>query len=107
MDDTGARHPGQNGYTPRIGNAYFAWFQTTERKDRPNFLQRLHGASPAYVINEAALSSFREHKLPQSPLNALENAPCRVLPETPRWEEHLRALGIDKARPVRVATEGA
>jgi hypothetical protein len=107
VDDTGARHQGKNGYTTRIGNDNFAWFQTTERKDRLNFLRLLHGASPAYVINEAALSYFREHKLPQSPLTALQNAPCRVFPETPRWEAYLQALGINNPRHVRTATEGA
>nr|MBS0019839.1 hypothetical protein [Gammaproteobacteria bacterium] len=107
VDDTGARHQGQNGYTSRIGNAYFACFQTTERKDRLNFLQLLHGDQARYVINDAARGYVCEHKRPQAPLTALENAPCRVFPDKPRWEEHLRALGIDKARHVRVATEGA
>jgi Transposase IS66 family len=107
VDDTGARHQGTNGYTTRIGNDYFAWFQTTERKDRINFLQLLQGGSPAYVINDAALGYFREQKLPQQPLTALESAPCQVFTDTPQWEEHLRALGIDTPRHVRVATEGA
>ena len=29
VDDTGARHRGQNGYVTHIGNAHFAWFQST------------------------------------------------------------------------------
>ncbi|MFZ0257953.1 MAG: hypothetical protein WAN46_20465, partial [Gammaproteobacteria bacterium] len=107
VDDTGARHQGKNGYTTRIGNDYFAWFQTTERKDRLNFLQLLHGGNPAYALNDATLGYFREHKLPQQPLTALENASCRVFTETLQWEEHLRALGIANPRHVRTATEGA
>ena len=71
MEDSGARHQGQNGDTTRIGNDYFAWFQTTERQDRRNFLQRLHGDAPAYVINAAALDYSREQKRPQQPLNGV------------------------------------
>jgi len=107
VDDTGARHQGQNGYTTRIGNAYFAWFQTTAHKDRLNFLRLLHGERARYAINDAALGYFREHKLPQRPLTALVSAPCRVFRKTSRWEAHLQRLGIDRARHVRVATEGA
>jgi Fic/DOC family len=29
VDDRGARHRGQNGYVTHIGNAHFAWFQST------------------------------------------------------------------------------
>jgi hypothetical protein len=58
VDDTGARHQGKSGYTTRIGNAYFAWFQTTERKDRINFLQLLHGGSPASPFNMATKNQW-------------------------------------------------
>jgi hypothetical protein len=107
VDDTGARHQGKNGYTTRIGNEDFAWFQTTERKDRLNFLQLLHGGNPTYVINDAALDYVCEHKLPQQPLTALESAPCRMFTETLQWEAHLETLGIDNPRHVRAASEGA
>jgi hypothetical protein len=43
VDDTGARHQDKNGYTTRMGNDDFAWFQTTAHKNRIHFLQRLHG----------------------------------------------------------------
>ena len=34
---TGARHQGHNGYCTVIGNAYFTYFRTTERKSRQSF----------------------------------------------------------------------
>ncbi|MCP4653193.1 MAG: transposase, partial [Candidatus Omnitrophica bacterium] len=34
VDDTGARHKGQNGYCTHIGNEYFAWFESTPKKNR-------------------------------------------------------------------------
>ncbi|NJN46284.1 MAG: hypothetical protein HC808_07200 [Candidatus Competibacteraceae bacterium] len=39
VDDTGARHQGQNGYCTHIGNEWFAWFSSTEIKGRINFLE--------------------------------------------------------------------
>jgi hypothetical protein len=38
VDDTGARHQGQNGYCTHIGNESFSWFESTESKSRINFL---------------------------------------------------------------------
>ena len=42
VDDSGARHQGRNGYVTQIGNDFFAWFASTERKSRINFLQLRH-----------------------------------------------------------------
>ncbi len=37
VDDTGARHRGKNGYCTHIGNELFAWFETTNSRNRINF----------------------------------------------------------------------
>jgi len=37
VDDSGARHKGQNGYVTQIGNEHFAWFKSTGSKSRINF----------------------------------------------------------------------
>ena len=51
VDDTGARHRGQNGYTTHIGNELFAWFGSTKSKSRINFLQTsFEGSTPAGFI---------------------------------------------------------
>ena len=42
VDDSGARHQGNNGYVTQIGNDWFAWFASTGSKSRINFLQLLH-----------------------------------------------------------------
>ena len=34
VDDTKARHQGQNGYCTHIGNEFFAWFESTDSKSR-------------------------------------------------------------------------
>src|SRR5437660_4350086 len=41
VDDTGARHKAANGFCTQIGNEHFAWFGTTDSKNRRNFLQLL------------------------------------------------------------------
>ncbi len=38
-DDPSARHQGVNSYCTHIGNQWFAWFETTPRKNRINFLE--------------------------------------------------------------------
>ena len=54
VDDTGARHRGKNGYCTVIGNDLFAYFQSSDRKSRLNFLYVLQGSQHDYAINEAA-----------------------------------------------------
>jgi hypothetical protein len=41
VDDTAARHQGQNGDCTHIGNELFAWFASRESKSRINFLELL------------------------------------------------------------------
>ena len=56
VDDSGARHQGNNGYVTQIGNVWFAWFASTGSKSRINFLQLLHAGHITYSLNEHALS---------------------------------------------------
>lgn len=51
VDDTAARHQGQNGYCTPIGNELFAWFSSTESKNRINFLELLRAAHPDSVVD--------------------------------------------------------
>ena len=55
-DDTGARHQGVNSYCTHIGNEWFAWFETTSRKNRINFLELLRGERTDYVLSSEARS---------------------------------------------------
>jgi hypothetical protein len=72
VDDTGARHRGQNGYVTHIGNAHFAWFQSTPSKNRINFLELLCAGDTGLgepllvhvgqrvIIDPVAAPSYRE-----------------------------------------------
>jgi len=107
VDDTGTRHQGKNAYVTQIGNACFAWFQTTASKSRINFLQLLRAQHTDYRINAQARAYMRQQRLPQQSLQRLLGHPCQHLPDQEQWEKHLTKLGIIKERHRRIASEGA
>jgi len=107
VDDTGARHKGQNGYCTHIGNEWFAWFQSTESKSRINFLQLLRTGHKDYVVNSDSLQYMKMQGLPEIALAKLA-ATDKVSSESlTQWEETLQALDITNERQKRIATEGA
>jgi len=105
VDDTAARHQGQNGYCTHIGNELFAWFASTESKSRINFLELLRAGHTAYVINAEARAYMHHQQLPQAQLRLF--AEDRVLADNIVWAAHLQKLGIWTERHIRIATEGA
>lgn len=107
VDDSGARHKGQNGYVTQVGNDDFAWFESTGSKSRINFLELLCAGDKDYRINDQTLSYWKSQKLPQRPLAKLEGHPQRYFSDAEQWEAHLDALQITAARHRRIATEGA
>ncbi len=106
-DDTGARHQGINSYCTHIGNEWFAWFETTPRKNRINFLELLRGERTNYVLSSEALTYMSEHKLPQSVWLPLSFSINRVFQNQEQWLAYLKELGIEKKSHVKTATEGA
>ena len=106
-DDTGARHQGVNSYCTHIGNEWFAWFETTSRKNRINFLELLRGQRTDYVLSSEALIYMREHKLPQSLWLPISLSMNRVFQNQEEWWAYLKEVGIVKESHVKTATEGA
>ncbi len=88
-DDTGARHQGVNSYCTHIGNEWFAWFETTPRKNRINFLELLRGDRTDYVLSSEALTYMAEHKLPQSVWLQLSLSMNRVFKNQEEWLAYL------------------
>ena len=107
VDDTGARHAGKNGYCTYIGNEYFAWFESTSSKSRINFLKLLCTGSPTYVINFDAIQYMVKQNMPQFVLAKLSPFFSEHFPNESSWQEQLKELGIQKARHIQIATEGA
>jgi len=106
VDDTGARHRGQNGYCTHIGNEHFAFFESTASKSRINFLELLRTPYTDYHLNQAAWDYLCEHKLPRPPLDQLR-AGAKHFNDEPAWRAQLDALNITDERHRRIATEGA
>jgi hypothetical protein len=106
VDDTTARHQGKNGYCTALGNELFAYFASTDRKSRLNFLQVLRGPATAYTLNEVAVAYWQRQQLPQALVEGLQAGPCHFA-EDAAWQARLQELGITSQRHVRIATEGA
>ncbi len=104
VDDTGARHKGNNGYCTHIGNEYFAWFETTQSKSRINFLNLLRIGHKEFIINADALEYMAVQGLPQYQLNKLED---KIFKDDNEWSSYLKAIDIVMDHHVRIATEGA
>jgi Transposase IS66 family len=108
VDDTGARHKGDNWVTTHIGNDLFAWFETTDSKSRRNFLELiLHGGVLGWRVNEAAVEWWQETGLAQTAISALTVADAKVFDDRETWNRHLDALGITGPGARVLATEGA
>jgi len=111
VDDTGARHAGQNGFCTQIGNDNFTWFGTRASKSRLNFLELLRAGHTDYVINEAALDYMRGRALAGPVIRQLAAQPQSHFANSLAWQAHLDRLGISALQvtpnPVQIATEGA
>jgi hypothetical protein len=107
VDDTGARHNGQNGYCTHIGNEHFAWFKSTDSKSRINFLHLLRSEHSDFVLNEQAFEYMAQQKLPESQLDKLRFYKSKIFKNETRWNNFLKRHHIKLDRHKRIATEGA
>lgn len=106
VDDTGARHQGNNGYCTHIGNEFFAYFASTDSKSRINFLEVLRGGHRDYVLNEVAVAYWQKYELSAALIASLAEGPVHFA-DAAAWNAHLQTLGISGTRLVRITTEGA
>lgn len=107
VDDTGARHQGQNGYSTIIGNEFFTSIVSTESKSRVNFLKILHGASPRYLVNNDA-ADYIETLKPSSWLVGYLLLHARDRPiDAAEWKKFLLGVNIKEEGEIKLATEAA
>lgn len=107
VDDTGARHKGNNGVCTHIGNELFAWFKSTDSRSRINFLTLLGAGRNDRVLNSYALDYMESQKLPEMPLKLLIQCGQKIFTSLHQWKRNLKKLGITKTRHIQIATEGA
>lgn len=107
VDDTGARHKGNNGYCTHIGNEYFAWFESTKTKSRINFLKLLRAEHNDFIINDDALDYMSSQGLPKYQLAKLSKIKSPIFKDDGAWSSAIKSIGIVSGRHMRIATEGA
>ena len=107
VDDSGARHKGKNGYVTHIGNDFFAWFSSTDKKSRANFLSLLQSKKTTYFLCEDAFEYMLTRQLPPFQIEKLKVLTELEYSDKDSWEELLESIGITSIRHVRSATEGA
>lgn len=106
VDDTGARHKGNNGYCTHIGNESFSWFESTGSKSRMNFLKLMRAGYSDFVINMDAICYMQSNKLPQQVLAAITENLGTIFANDSQWDAFLSQNGIINDRHVQIATEG-
>ena len=105
VDDTGARHAGQNGYCTVIGNDAFTVFSSTRRKSRINFLTLLQGRRSCRVLNPVAIAYMQQVKMAKKWIDTLSSfGEIHFLSET-AWEAFLDDLKMCAEQQRRWATE--
>ena len=107
VDDTGARHKGQNGYCTHIGNDSFSWFESTARKSRINFLKLLRAGHSDYILNMDAITYMQAEKLPKYVIKKIIDNLSAIFANDHQWHQFLTDHDIVKDRHVQIATEGA
>jgi hypothetical protein len=107
VDDTGARHCGNNRYSTVVGNEYFTSITTTESKSRLNFLRILHQGTPAYLVNEDT-AAFVEALKPGHHLGGylLLYRQNRNMNEE-EWKKFLHDIAVIDDSEIKLATEAA
>ena len=105
VDDTGARHRGNNGYCTHIGNEFFAYFASEQYKSRINFLELLRAGFTDYVFNESAKSYLQAQKLPDEWLIRLQKSQ-KSWSNKKEWDVFLNQMGVTDKRYRKMMTEG-
>ncbi len=105
VDDTGARHDGQNGYCTVIGNDTFTVFTSTPSKSRINFLTLLQGQRRCHVLNPVAIAYMKQIKMADKWIDVLSvYGETHFLNET-AWEAFLDDQKLFAKQQRRYATE--
>jgi hypothetical protein len=107
VDDSCARHQGNNGFVTHIGNDLFGWFQSTGSKSRINFLELLRAGKTDYCLSEPALLYMKNQQLPEKPFKLLFELKGKTFADKESWQKLLDRLSITNPRHQRFATEGA
>jgi len=105
-DDTGARHKGKNFICTVITNPWFAYFRTSKRKNRVNFLEILSGGKAFYNVNTAAIKYLEKKGLAKITIDTLQTGPAKFA-DYLAWDDYLNHFKIPITERERtLLTEG-
>jgi hypothetical protein len=107
VDDTGARHKGQNGFCTVIGNDFFAYFQSTRSKSRINFLKLLRGKDENYVFTNESLDYLKKKGITGARFNRFKGLTGRKFIDDDEWLEFFKSVGTINKNEERILTEAA
>ena len=104
VDDTQAKHDGQNGYALSIGNEHLSWFSSSETKNRLNFLGCLNQGREELVLNEHAFAYLVQHNLAKKYMNILKPGTFQNIF---LFLDYLESCGLTSEHHCQVMTEAA
>jgi len=111
VDDTSARHAGQDGIVTQLGDDRFAVFRTGSSKSRRAFLSMLQAGRDDYVVDDEALAYMARLNMAAPLIARLAAHPAKRFTDEAAWLAHLQVLGLDQLKilpdPIKVATEAA
>lgn len=107
VDDTGARHAGNNGYCTHIGNELFAWFKSTSSKSRINFLELLRQDHTDYCLTHESYAYMKRYSVTAGIIQALKPYRGKIFTDKTSFERCLKYLKITHKHYSRLVTEAA
>jgi hypothetical protein len=108
IDDTGARHRGQNGYTTHISNEFLPGLGARSRRAGSTFCTCCERAMRTTgSMQRPWLIGTQAQKLPHGLLERLRTHSEWLFADEVLLNAHLTRLGITQERHRRIATEGA
>ena len=107
VDDTGARHKGQNGFCTYVGNDFFAYFKSTNSKSRINFLKLLRGKDTRYIFTTESIDYMERKGIAKGRLKRFEGLLGKVIENKDKWLEFLKIIGPTNKKERKILMEAA
>lgn len=106
-DDTGNRKMGKNVFSTIICNDFFAYFHTSDKKNRINFLEILRGEDTSYVITKESIEYAKKQKLPEMVISLLMSHIGTSFPNLMLLKSFLKEYKFTKDDDIKTITEAA
>lgn len=107
VDDTGARHKGQNGFCTYVGNDFFAYFKSTKSKSRINFLELLRGKDTRYIFTRESIDYMEQKGVVKVRLKRFKGLIGKKIENKDEWLKFLKIIGSTNNKEERILTEAA